>query len=56
MNTNWTFRGEMDLEIYGSIAELQLAIPLLILFLFCKLVLVSFINLSTLYTKSRNYL
>jgi len=40
MNTNWPVRGETDLEIYGSIAELQLGIPLLILFLFGKSVLV----------------
>jgi len=26
MNTNWTVRGEIDLEIYGPIAELQLGI------------------------------
>ena len=39
MNTNWSVRGEIDLGVYGSIAELQLGIPLLILFLFCKSVL-----------------
>ena len=32
MNTNWTVRGEIDLEIYPSITELQLGIPLLIFF------------------------
>jgi len=40
MNTNWTVRGEIGLEVYGSIAELHLGLPLLILFLFCKSVLV----------------
>jgi len=40
MNTNWTVRVEIELEIYGSIAAPQLGIPLVILFLFCKSVLV----------------
>jgi len=52
MNTSWTARGEIDLEIHGPIAELQQGIPLLILFYyFGNQYLEKFINSSTLYTK-----
>jgi len=53
MNTNWTVRGEIDLEIYRSIAELQLGIPLLIIFYILKISTCKALPIQVRYTPNR---
>jgi len=53
MNTNWTVRGEIDLEIYRSIAELHLGILLLILFYILYISTRKALSIQVRYTPNR---